>query len=216
MITDYQRYFDNIPTCPHCQQKMSCCEAPPVHVGDGLGWGSEVLYICLNDHCSLFLRGWEQIELKYGHHSSYRYMRLPDSNESNVMMVGNADAFKGSIIDLESVKAQNTRYQEAKKARADLETCVQEKNLAPAMLLLLDDAAAIDGRMQAASLLTELNELSCIDPLRNHKFKNTALETKCNLAIQQLLKVNYKKECPSCMEIIKAQAKICMHCKNEV
>jgi hypothetical protein len=216
MITDYKRYFENIPSCPHCQIELACCEAPPIHIGDGLGWGSDILYICLNDECPLFIRGWEQIEVKYGHHASYRYMQLPGSNESNVMMVANADAFTGSIVDPKEIESQNVRFQEEKKALAALETCLDEKNLTPVLHLLLDEGAAIDGRKKALSLLPLINDLSCIDPIRNHSFRDPSLESDCNMALAQILKANYKKECPFCMEIIKSQAQICMHCKKEV
>ncbi len=216
MLTDYHRYFEEIPVCPHCDQELSCCEAPPIHIGDGLGWGSEVLYICLNDDCSLFVNGWAQIEEQYGHSSSYRYMQLPGSKEANLMMVGSEDAFKGSIIDLEKVEAQNVRYQDEKKALAALDSAVETRNLEPVMHLILDEAAAIDGRKRAMSMLVALNDLSCIDPIRNHKFRDTSLESGCNIAIQQLLKANFKKECPYCMELIKSQAKVCMHCKKDL
>jgi hypothetical protein len=216
MITDYKRYFENIPSCPHCKIELACCEAPPIHIGDGLGWGSDILYICLNDECPLFIRGWEQIEVKYGHHASYRYMQLPGSNESNVMMVANADAFTGSIVDPKEIESQNVRFQEEKKALAALETCLDEKNLPPVLHLLLDEGAAIDGRKKALSLLPLINDLSCIDPIRNHSFRDPSLESDCNMALAQMLKANYKKECPFCMEIIKSQAQICMHCKKEV
>jgi hypothetical protein len=216
MITDYQRYFKNIPSCPHCKQELSCCEAPPVHIGDGLGWGSDILYICLNDYCPLFLRGWEQIENKYGHHASYRYMQLPDSNESNVMMVGNSDAFKGSVINQDVVLAQNERYQKEKKALAELDSCVAEKNLEPVLHLILEESAAVEGRRKAISKLLPINDLSCIDPIRNHTFRDTSLESDCNSAISQLLKAHFKKECPYCKEIIKAKASVCMYCKKDV
>ncbi len=216
MISDYKRYFENIPVCPHCNRELSCCEAPPIHVGDGLGWGSEILYICLNDECKLFVNGWKQIEEKYGHSSSYRYMQLPGSNEANVMMVGSEDAFKGSVINLEVVEAQNARYKKEKEALAALETAVETKNLEPALYLILDEGAAIAGRKKAASLLTAINDLACIDPIRNHRFRDTSLESECNTAIAQLLKANYKRECPYCCELVKLQAKICMHCKKEL
>ena len=216
MKTDYRRYFDDIPVCPHCDVSLSCCEAPQVHVGDGLGWGSEVLYICLNDECSLFVNGWAQIEEKYGHNSSYRYMQLPGSKESNLMMVGSEDAFKGSVIDLEAVEAQNVRFKKEKKALAALETAIENKNLEPALHLILDEAAAIEGRQKAISKLVSINDLTCIDPIRNHTFRDTSLETECIMAIRQLLKANFKKECPYCYELIKLQAKVCMHCKKEL
>lgn len=216
MRTDYRRYFDDIPTCPHCDIELSCCEAPPIHIGDGLGWGSEVLYICLNDDCSLFVNGWAQIEEKYGHSSSYRYMQLPGSTESNLMMVGSEDAFKGSVIDLKKVDEQNVRYKKEKEALAALDTAAETKNLEPVLHLILDEAAAIGGRQKAISLLVQINDLSCIDPIRNHKFRDTSLESECNMMIGQLLKANFKKECPYCLELIKSKANVCMHCKKEL
>mgnify|MGYP001821008823 FL=1 len=216
MQIDYRKYFENIPICPHCNQELSCCDAPPFHIGDGLGWGAEVLYSCLNDECSLFVNGWAQIEEQYGHSSSYRYMQLPNSKEANVMMVGSEDAFKGSIIDLEQVESQNVRFQQEKKALAELETTLESKNLEPVMHLILDEAAAIEGRKRAISMLVPINDLSCIDPIRNHKFRDTSLESDCNVAIGRILKANYKKECPYCFELIKSQATTCMHCKKDL
>lgn len=211
MISDL-RVLDEVHNCPHCEQKLSCCEAPQVHVGDGLGWGSDVLFICLNDYCKLFLNGWDNIEQKYGHHASYRYMELPGSTESNVMMVGNADAFKASVIDRKAIKTQNARYTKEKAAVAALDTCVEEKNLEPVMTLILDEAASIESRKRAIELLMPLNDLSFMDAVRNHDFRDKSLEQATNLIIAALLKKNYKKECDSCGEIIKMQAKKCMHC----
>lgn len=209
-------YLDEVKTCPHCSQIMSCCEAPPIHVGDGLGWGSDVLFICLNDSCSLFLNGWEKIENQYGHHASYRYMELPGSPEGNYMMVGNADAFKACVIDKEVLKNQNARFKKEKEATAKLATCVAEKNLEPVLTLLLDEGASKKTRTAAISCLEELDDLSCIDPIRNHSFRDPALEHQVNLVITELLRKNFKKECPYCLEIVKAQANKCMHCKENL
>lgn len=209
-------FLDEEHFCPHCNEKMSCCEAPPVHIGDGLGWGSEVLYICLNDYCPLFLKGWENIETRYGHHASYRYMELPGSKEGNFMMVGNKDAFKGSVVNPEELKKQNERFQKEKKAAAELDHCVEKNTLEPALYLILDEAADVTVRRKALSLLPELNNLDCIDPLRNHVFRDTSLEMECNQIIDLLLKKNYKKECPFCSELIKMQASKCMHCKGDL
>ena len=202
-------------TCPHCKTKLTLCHAPPVHVGDGLGWGSEYLFICLNDECPLFVNGWKHIEMQFGHRASYRYMLLPGNTEGTPMMVGSKDAMKGCIIDPESIKLSDERYMKEKEAVAQLDTCVAEKNLAPALLLILDEAADRKNRERAADLLVEINDLSCVDPIRNHSFRNEIFAHKVNLDITQLLKKNYKKECPDCSEIIKAQAKKCQQCGKE-
>ncbi len=203
-------------TCPYCKSKMLCCEAPPVHVGDGLGWGSEAMFICLADDCSLFLEGWDKVEANYGHHASYRYMELPGSKEENIMMVGNKDAFKASVIDTKEIKKQNVRYQEEKAAVAKLDSCIKDKDLEPVLFLILDEAANLKDRKHAISLLKEMNNLDCIEPIKNHTFRDTSLEQQCRMIIQELLKDNFMKECPYCTEIIKVRAKKCMHCNEEV
>ncbi|MCP4339264.1 MAG: zinc ribbon domain-containing protein [Desulfobulbaceae bacterium] len=209
-------FLDEVKTCPHCKETLSLCEAPPIHVGDGLGWGSDVLFICLNDGCSLFLNGWDKIEAQYGHHASYRYMELPGSPEGNCMMVGNSDAFKACIVNKEELKNQNARYRQEKEAIKQLESCIADNNIKPVMTLLLDEGARKSVRVNALGYLAELNDLACVDPLRNHKFRDPAIEQKVNQAISELLKTNFKKECPHCLEIVKGQAKKCMHCKEDL
>ncbi len=208
--------LDEEHICPSCKNKMSCCEVPPVHVGDGLGWGSEVLFICLNDDCPTFSKGWDKVDVNYGHKASFRNMQLPGSTEQNVMMVGSKIAFTGSIVDPEEMREQNERYTNEKKALVALETCLQDKDITPVMTLVLDEAADNIGRLKAIDLLQEFNDLSCVDAIRNHSFKKTDLEQKCNLVISQMLKNHFKKECPYCAEIIKAQANKCMHCNADL
>jgi len=77
MLNTCKKYLDEKHFCPHCKEQLSCCSTPPIHVGDGLGWGTEAYFICLNDECSLFKNGWEHIEMQFGHRASYRYMLLP-------------------------------------------------------------------------------------------------------------------------------------------
>ena len=215
MLDACKKYLDEEHFCPHCKEKLSCCSTPPIHVGDGLGWGTEAYFICLNDECSLFKNGWEHIEAQFGHKASYRFMLLPGNTEGTPMMVASKDAFKGCIIDRDSINLQNKRYATEKEAAAKLDTCVADKNLQPVLHLILDEAADRKHREKAADLLGELNDLSCIDPLRNHTFKDDNLAHRVNLAILKVLKANYKKECPDCAEIIKTQARVCQHCGKE-
>lgn len=216
MLNTCQKHFDEKYFCPHCKKQLTCCNVPPFHVGDGLGWGSEYMYICLNNDCSLFVNGWKHIEEQYGHTSSYRYMQLPGEKKGTPMMVASKDAFCGCEVDVESVKRQNVRYMREKEALAQLDSCVAEKNLEPVMTLLLDEAAAIDARKRACEMLAELNDLACIDPLRSHVFRDPSLEHGANMAIIKILKAHYKKECPACAGVVKAQAKVCQYCQREL
>ncbi|MBM9519639.1 zinc ribbon domain-containing protein [Desulforhopalus vacuolatus] len=215
-MTNILRYLDEVKICPHCNQKLTACEAPPIHVGDGLGWGAEVLFICLNDECPVFVNGWDKIEEAYGHHASYRYMELPGSPEKNYMMVGNAGAFTGCIIDREKILSKNKQYIEQKKMMARLDTAAAEKDITAPLAILLDEGAAKDKRKQACDILIEIANLECIDPIRNHPFRDPSLESFAGLAVVAVLKKNFKKECPHCAEIIKAQAKKCKYCQGDV
>ena len=200
--------------CPYCSAQLTLCHAPPIHVGDGLGWGSEYLFICLNNECQLFVNGWKNIENNYGHVGSYRHMKLPDSNESYSMMVGGEDAFTGSIVDPEQIKQSNRRYQKERESVAALATCVADKNLEPVLYLLLDDHVSLAVKQRAAELLKPLNDLACIEPLRNHAIRDPYLEQTINLAIVAIMNAHFVKECPYCAELVKVRAKLCMHCQK--
>jgi len=214
MLSTLLRYIEEKHYCPHCSGDLILCHAPPVHVGDGLGWGSEYLFICLNDSCPLFVKGWDYIANQYGHVGSYRYMELPNSKEKYSMMVVTKEAFTGSIVDIEAIKLQDVRYQQQQEALSALDTCLDQKQLAPVLAVLLDESMKIDDRKRAVALLAPLNDLGCIEPLRNHVFKDPHLEQEVNLAVGQVLANNFLKECPYCAELIKARATICKHCQR--
>ncbi|MCW5209969.1 zinc ribbon domain-containing protein, partial [Desulfobulbus sp. US1] len=97
-----------------------------------------------------------------------------------------------------------------------LDTCVEANDLEPVLFLLTDNAANIDDRKRAAALLPELNDLSCIEVLRNHDFSHTQLEQDINMTIHKVLTNNFLRECPYCAELIKARAKVCKHCNKEL
>ena len=216
MLSTVLKYAEEKHYCPHCSGDLVLCFAPAVHVGDGLGWGSEYLFICLNDTCPLFVKGWDYIANQYGHVGSYRYMEIPNSKETYTMMVAGKDAFTGSIVDIEALKLQNDRYIEQQKALASMETAVADNNLQPVLAIILDESAKVDDRKRAIEMLVALSDLSCLDPLRNHTFRDEHLAMEVNLALKKVLAANFVKECPFCSELVKAQAKVCKHCSREL
>lgn len=216
MLSRALKYLEEKHTCPHCKEELSLCHAPPMHVGDGLGWGSEFLFVCLNDECPLFVKGWKYIEDQYGHVGSYRHMEIPGSKETYNMMVAGHDAFKGSLVDVEGMKKQNQRFQKEQKAVAALDTCVEKGDLESVQYLILDEHAKLSDRKRAVTYLVPLNDVSCIEPLRNFNFRNTDLEQAVNMALNKLLAQNFLKECPYCSELIKSRAKVCKHCQKDL
>jgi hypothetical protein len=216
MLSDVLKYIEEKHYCPHCSGDLSLCHAPSVHVGDGLGWGSEYLYVCLNDNCPLFVKGWDYIANQYGHVGSYRYMEIPNSKETYNMMVVGKEAFTGSIVDVEALKRQSVRYQRLQEALAALDHCVERQELEPVLTILLDDSASIENRERAVKLLAPLNDIACIEPLRNHVFTIPHLKHEINRALSKVLAGNFLKECPYCAELIKARAVVCKHCQREL
>lgn len=206
------KYAEEKHECPHCNTILTCCGTPHMHVGDGLGWGTDIFFICLNDNCSLFVNGWKSIEEQYGKVASYRYMLLPGEKKGTALMVGSKIAFTGNIIDLKEQKEKSGRYQKEKEAIKQLATCVQDKNLEPVLYLITDEEANLPERERACTLLEDLCDLSCIDPIRNHEFRHKQIGQLANIAISKILKKTFQKECPHCAEIIKAQAKTCKFC----
>ncbi|MFP3982282.1 MAG: zinc ribbon domain-containing protein [Desulfurivibrionaceae bacterium] len=210
------KYAEEEHFCPYCNSRLTCCQTPIIPVGDGLGWGSEVMFICLNNECPPYVKGWQHIEEQYGHFGSYRHMQLPGEKRGEMMMVGSSEAFTGCALDPEQLKEENQRYQEEIKAVEALETCLEKQDLSPVLTLILDDNANFSGRERACELLIQLDDFACIDPIRNHTFTNKEIEEKADKAILTILQNHYKKECPYCAEIIKQQAKTCMHCKEKL
>lgn len=210
------KYADEEHYCPHCTEKMSCCTAPPFHIGDGLGWGAEAFFVCLNDECPLYVNGWKHVDEQYGHSASYRYMKIAGEKSGSPMMVAGSEAFKGCVIDTEEIKKQSVRYQREKKDLSSLATCVEQKNLEPVLNLILDELAKLESRLKAVELLPAINDLACVDPIRNHKFVNTEVGQLVNIAVAKILQNNYRKECPYCAELIKSQANICQYCRKEL
>ncbi len=43
--------------CPHCNQKMQRWRTPPLST-----WSAEYFYVCFNDKCSYYVKGWEHMQ----------------------------------------------------------------------------------------------------------------------------------------------------------
>ena len=47
------------PECKHCGQKMDKWAVPPAST-----WDTEFHYVCFNDECPYFVKGWEWMKEK--------------------------------------------------------------------------------------------------------------------------------------------------------
>lgn len=82
--------------CPHCgetMQKWAVPENPFVCT-----WDNDFLYICFNDACPYYVRGWDFMA-KQGNSGSYRFMYNPDKDTCNPIPVPTPRALRESIIE---------------------------------------------------------------------------------------------------------------------
>ncbi len=73
------------PECAHCGEIMCRYDLPPASFSDGLGWGTGFLWMCANDDCPIFQKGFEHTISNYGQTSSLRSIVEPDTGNESVI-----------------------------------------------------------------------------------------------------------------------------------
>ena len=80
--------------CPHCGQKLSRWESPATY-----SWGSDCLYICFNDECQYYQRGWDHTFKKIGIRASYRHRYDPNTGQEGPFPVNSPVAGRDGIVE---------------------------------------------------------------------------------------------------------------------
>jgi len=83
--------------CPHCGEKMLKWAVPdnPFEVT----WDNEFMYICFNDACPYYVRGWDFMYREGNRGSSYRLMYNPEKDCCMPIPVPTPRALRESIIE---------------------------------------------------------------------------------------------------------------------
>jgi hypothetical protein len=81
-------------TCSHCGQRMNEWKAP-----DDSDWAGVTKYVCFNDDCPYYVRGWKWMEEKYGNKSSYRNSINPQSGQASPLPVATPEHMKLGIVE---------------------------------------------------------------------------------------------------------------------
>lgn len=82
--------------CPHCGQKLSKWEVPDNPFCQT--WDNEFMYICFNDECPYFVRGWDKMYRDTQQGMSYRLMYNPEKDRCLPIPVPSHQALRDGII----------------------------------------------------------------------------------------------------------------------
>jgi len=85
----------NTLLCPHCDAPLKKWEVPQSVF---LEWPNEYFYICFNDECPYFVRGWDAMAAQ-GNNCSYRLMYDPLTDSCQPAPVQSREALRNGIIE---------------------------------------------------------------------------------------------------------------------
>jgi SAM-dependent methyltransferase len=83
--------------CPYCGQKLSKWEVPDNPFCQT--WDNEFMYICFNDDCPYFVRGWDKMYRDTLQGMSYRLMYNPEKDRCMPIPVPSHQALRDGIIE---------------------------------------------------------------------------------------------------------------------
>jgi len=204
------------PLCPHCKKEMSLWEVPPINFSDGLGWGVPFLFLCFNDECPMYVDGWNNLQENYGQNASYRCMCYPGTKQFECMPVFSPMGAKGQLIDEQVVLEQEILKENIKKGFSIPADCYVNKDGVTILSLLLDATQPARVRLKAAEMIGDIGAAEAIEPIKNVKFGNEAIQLMVDKSVEKIHERNFTRECPFCAEIIKKRASLCKHCGKEL
>lgn len=83
------------PRCKYCDAPMTPMTVPPM-----AQFESPWIFVCFNDACGYFERGWDIMEAQSGQRTTYRFKQDPFTGETGPLPVWSADALRDHIIEV--------------------------------------------------------------------------------------------------------------------
>lgn len=85
---------ENKPCCPHCGTALKKWKTPTDST-----WETDFQWVCFNDECCYFVRGWDWMMEQQGVKASYRHRVNPKTGAGGPLPVWSYDALKDHIIE---------------------------------------------------------------------------------------------------------------------
>jgi hypothetical protein len=204
------------PHCPHCETDMTLWEVPPINFSDGLGWGTPYLFVCFNDECPSYKKGWEHLVETMEAPASYRCYVEPGADNFEYMPVFSPIGGTGSTLDDEVLIRQEAQKELLKQTFSILTDYYMSKDWDEILKIALDANIPPKGRLKAIEMVGEIGGSEATEHLLNHKFPTPVLQAAGQEAVKLLHERHFTRECPYCAEIIKNRATVCRHCGKDV
>jgi len=85
---------DSTHPCPHCGQPMRKWATPQMAC-----WSTEFHFVCFNDECPYYVKGWDWMRTEFQQNTSYRYRLDPSTGETGPLPVWSPEALRSGIIE---------------------------------------------------------------------------------------------------------------------
>ena len=95
-IEDRKKEIKSTLRCPHCGSELEKWEVPQHCFTE---WPNDHMYICFNDECPYYVRGWQWMWEQNQVTASYRHKYDPVTGEKGPIPVWSPTALKSGIID---------------------------------------------------------------------------------------------------------------------
>lgn len=82
------------PSCPHCESRLKKWRVP-----EDASWSEEFFFVCFNDDCPYYKKGWEWMKEQYSQVGSYRYMLNPRTGTASMIPVWSDVATREMIME---------------------------------------------------------------------------------------------------------------------
>jgi hypothetical protein len=83
-----------IPKCRHCGVEMKKWRTPQLST-----WSGQFQWVCFNDECPYYVRGWDHMLKTQNVKASYRHKLDPETGATGPLPCWSAGAHKDQIID---------------------------------------------------------------------------------------------------------------------